>query len=78
MLAKDKQLHLIVGFICGSLITFFSNIHLAISIGVIVAIGKEVYDHYHPKNHTAEVLDVLTTIIGAIVGSALIWVIRHA
>ena len=29
--------------------------------------GKEVYDYYHPQQHTVEVLDLLATIAGGIV-----------
>ena len=29
---------------------------------VAAGVGKEVYDHYHPENHTADILDTAATI----------------
>lgn len=55
---KDKLYHFIVGIILG-----FINLYL----GIVVGIGKEIYDKFSP-NHQCEVMDAVATIIGAFIG----------
>ena len=35
---------------------------VAMLIVAVVAVGKEVYDHFHPKTHTADVWDAVATV----------------
>ena len=64
---KDKRLHFAVGLAIGVGV-FILNPYLAFITGCIVAIGKEVYDYFHPDTHTADVTDALVTIAGVALG----------
>ena len=69
---EDKANHLIYGlfiFIISNLI--FSDFLISISICTVIAILKEVYDHYH-EDHTASFLDVIYTIAGGLLGLLII------
>jgi hypothetical protein len=66
----DKFLH--IGFSAGitiTLIGFFNIIHvywwLSPIIAFMIGIGKEIYDYFHPKNHTCDIMDLLSDLIGA-------------
>lgn len=41
------------------------NIWIGLGVLVVAAVGKEIYDYYHP-NHTCDVWDAIATIVGAI------------
>ena len=58
---KDKQKHALVGAFIGLTSIWFPGSWVFL-IGCIVAVGKEVYDYYHPLNHTPDVTDALATI----------------
>ena len=63
----DKQGHFIAGVLAYAIIHFFSPF-LALSVVLLMAIGKEVYDYYHKENHTPELMDAIATILGGVVG----------
>jgi hypothetical protein len=58
---KDKQKHAIIGVLVGLSSFYFPGAWVFI-VGCIVAVGKEIYDYYHPLNHTPDVSDALVTI----------------
>ncbi|GAB6100420.1 hypothetical protein JCM16358_22990 [Halanaerocella petrolearia] len=33
----------------------------------VIAVGKEIYDYFNPKKHTADLIDSLVTVIGGLV-----------
>ena len=59
----DKRLHFAVGVVVATLTSFFVP-SLAFPVLLVVAVGKEVYDYFHPANHTSDVTDALATIAG--------------
>ena len=71
---KDKLLHFVAGLICASFVYLITlNLTLAIGASVILGIAKEVYDS---RGHgTVEVLDVVATIAGGVVGAVLMRVV---
>ena len=88
---RDKRLHFITGAGGGFLMTIlglligltpFFSVCAGTGLGIVAGIGKEIYDHFHPEAHTAEILDAVSTITGAIVGSSVAilfsWVLTHA
>lgn len=71
--SKDKLLHFIAGiliaensFTGGLLLSPFANYIVANLITLLILGGKEVYDKFHPKNHTAEIKDFVAGVIGLI------------
>jgi hypothetical protein len=58
---RDKQKHAIIGALLGLTCIWFPNSYVYL-IGCLIAIGKEVYDYYHPAKHTPDVSDALVTI----------------
>jgi uncharacterized membrane protein YhiD involved in acid resistance len=58
---KDKQIHAAVGVAIGILTMKFA-MPIAFASLVVIALGKEVYDHFYPDKHTADVTDFLTTV----------------
>ena len=68
---QDKQGHFIIGFALG-LFAVILNPFLTLLIIIIGGVGKEVYDYYHPDNHSCELADCLATICGGIFSAALI------
>lgn len=66
MIALDKQAH----FFSGAVITFsvaaFGFPVIGLAIALIAAILKEVYDSFHPDNHTKDVWDAMATTVGGL------------
>ena len=58
---KDKQMHAAVGVGVGILTMKFIA-PIAFAALVVIALGKEIYDHFYPDKHTADVTDFLTTV----------------
>jgi len=58
---KDKMLHAVVGVAVGVLGMKFLGA-MAFPVLLAVAVGKEVYDYFHPAKHTSDVADALVTI----------------
>ncbi len=67
---KDKVLHfLILGFIPTIFVGFFYPL-LGFAIGVLIAVGKEVYDYNNQGANTPDGMDFVATMVG--VNSAMI------
>jgi hypothetical protein len=58
---KDKQLHALAGFVIGLSSFVFASLYV-FTAGVLLAVGKEVYDYFHPAIHSCDVSDALVTI----------------
>lgn len=56
----DKAEH----FILGALVAL-CPIYPLIAV-IIVAVGKEIYDHFHPDVHTCDAMDAIATIVGGL------------
>lgn len=69
---RDKQLHIAGSAILTIVIYLLAKSLVIAGVGaLVVGIGKEVYDYYHPEKHTADIKDILADCVGiavAIVG----------
>lgn len=75
----DKQSHLTLGLLLG--LAFGSRIPLAITVVLVAAIGKEVYDYVYNKvtktqTHGVEVLDSVATAVGGAIGIGVVALIH--
>jgi VanZ family protein len=64
----DKVMHFASGVILYAGLLPFVGSSFALSIVVLMAVGKEVYDSYYPDKHTADVWDAVATILGGLLG----------
>ena len=66
-LAQDKRDHIVIGMaVYGTTRALGGTPAQALAAAAIVGVGKEVYDHYHPANHSAEIWDAVATIGGGV------------
>ena len=74
---QDKAGHFLVGqglALIGVLITVLVRSNFGVDLRIwpslllnqVFAIGKEVYDHFHPETHTCDFYDWLATTIGGL------------
>ena len=56
----DKFQH----FVLGALVAL-CPVYPVVAV-LIVAVGKEVYDHFHPDKHTCDAMDAIATIVGGL------------
>jgi VanZ family protein len=79
-IAPDKKLHIaagaLVGIVAVAVLRFrfpnlpaYSLVCLGTLCAAIVGTAKEVYDHFHPATHTADIYDMLATTLGGVAGS---------
>jgi ABC-type nickel/cobalt efflux system permease component RcnA len=63
MIPLDKQAHFFSG---GTIAAMALPFGLAVAVVVlgVAAFGKEVYDKFHPENHTADIWDAIATLAG--------------
>ena len=69
-LETDKVLHFLIGFFIFTVLHIIPIIGL--SVVVILAIGKEVYDYHHKNLHTCDYRDAIATILGGIIAFILL------
>lgn len=63
MFGIDKAQHMVVGVILfGAIMAFIDSMLVGVLLVLLVAIGKEVYDHVSKKGKP-EILDVVATVI---------------
>ena len=60
---KDKLLHFVAGSLVYASTAWFLG-YYALVLVVVVAVGKEVYDHYY--NGTVDVYDAVATVLGGV------------
>lgn len=62
---NDKLQHFIAGFVIAAAVALATgNLGLAAVAVMLAACGKEVYDSFHPKRHTADWWDIAATLAG--------------
>lgn len=61
----DKAMHFAAGFLITSVLSFQIPLEFALGAGIASGVMKEVYDYFHPENHTVDILDAVATWIGA-------------
>lgn len=61
----DKVFHTLGGVI---LFAIGQSFGYGLLLAFVGAIYKEIYDHFHPDKHTADVWDAVATILGGILG----------
>lgn len=66
-LPHDKALHLIGGVLIYAAAHFVSPV-IGLIAAAVAAVGKEIYDYFNRDKHTPEVMDVVATIIGGLLG----------
>lgn len=66
----DKLIHFVAGLLV-SISALYVQQLVALLLVCCVAVGKEIYDYFHP-NHTPCALDAIVTICGGIFGLMLI------
>lgn len=67
----DKQMHMLCGFIIAAVLTPFIGFY-AVAVVSLIATAKELYDDMNKAIHTADVWDLLVTIVGGAFGYLLI------
>lgn len=80
MLARDKQLHLVAGFVIGAAVTGLSSFiaeqycwAVGLFVAALVGVGKEaIYDKMMKKG-TPEIMDALLTLVGGAAGALLFY-----
>ena len=65
---QDKLLHFIGGAGIAILFGILGYPLVGLGVAAIVGVGKEVYDYFYPKTHTADVWDFVATALGGLVG----------
>lgn len=65
MIARDKVIHAVAGFII-ALATIWIVPWLSVLTVLVAAIGKEVYDYLRPAHHVCDPWDAAATVIGAL------------
>ena len=60
---KDKLLHALVGLTIFVFVSIFTLQIVALSVVYVAGVGKEIYDKFHPKTHTADIKDILATVV---------------
>jgi hypothetical protein len=72
MINIDKLKHAMVGFIIVTLFVAMGHGRMGLVIAILAGVAKEIYDYFHPQNHTCDGLDILSTITGALVALTLL------
>ena len=72
----DKCLHFLAGQLA-ALLTLALGLPWSCGLVLALAVGKEVYDFYHPAAHTCDVLDALATLCGGLPVWGLALVLHH-
>jgi hypothetical protein len=68
MINLDKVYHFMAGMIIAIIFGIIVTPLFGLIIGIIVAFAKEVYDYLEPDKYTCDGLDVISTIVGVLVG----------
>lgn len=71
----DKQMHLIVGYFLGILVSSIFGFEMWIIVTLVIAAGKEMYDlleHGH-----SDYLDFIYTVAGSVLGALTVHLIKY-
>ena len=64
----DKVMHFASGTILYAALLPFVGSSLALSVIVMIAVAKEIYDSCNPDKHTADMWDAVATTLGGLLG----------
>ena len=67
----DKQMHMLSGFLIAVVLTPFIGAY-SIVVVAIIALLKEIYDYLHKDIHTPDFWDWVATVLGGVVGFAVV------
>jgi len=67
LIPQDKANHFIYGIVIYFITNLVFGVFIAVMIGVIAGIGKEVYDELH-DNHVSDWKDAAVTMAGVLLG----------
>jgi hypothetical protein len=65
MIQEDKILHFLAGLVIYS-VFYLVNPVLGLFASILAGVLKEVYDSYHPDQHTTDIMDATATIVGGL------------
>jgi hypothetical protein len=74
---RDKQLHILTNIFGVIMWQFVMPLSCAIQLQILIGIGKEIYDYYHPLTHTCDVWDIVADVIGTYLGVTLVLLFIH-
>lgn len=72
---NDKLKHLAVGLAAGAVACLIGGPWAALVAGLVLGVGKELWDAQHPP-HVADVWDAVATLAGAVIGGLAVWMVR--
>ena len=62
---SDKVYHCLGGVVLFAIGQLFGY---GLALAILGAITKEIYDYFHPDNHTCDVKDAIATTLGGLLG----------
>jgi len=65
VIPQDKLIHFLGGFGVCSALTMRGYPMCGLEVAVVIGVGKEIWDHYHPP-HVADFNDAAATILGGV------------
>jgi len=68
---NDKLIHAAAGAVITLLAALVLPMWMAFMIACGAGIGKEIYDYFYPATHTADGMDFVATVGGALVAALL-------
>jgi len=72
MIPKDKLLHILAGAGITLALSLVLPMWVAFALACCAGIGKEIYDYFYPATHTADGMDFVATVGGALVAALLV------
>ena len=67
---QDKLIHFLGGFLVAGVFALLGYPLHGLFVGAVVAVGKEIFDYYHPP-HQCELMDAVATFAGALLAFTL-------
>lgn len=71
----DKLKHLSFGLVAGAVACLIGGLWAAAAVGLVLGVGKELWDAQHPP-HVADPWDAVATLAGAVLGGLAVWMVR--
>ena len=68
----DKIFHFIICFVIVLVADIFMPLWASVLLACAAAVGKEIYDRFHPDKHTADWADLAADFFGILVALAII------
>lgn len=67
----DKQMHFLSGLIIAAIITPLIGLY-SVGVVAVIATAKELYDDMNKDIHTPDILDLVVTVAGGVLGFVLV------